>query len=154
MHKGIVVRTWLRRIRVAALLGLAWAAAWAPVGVLLGLIVDSDGSMDEMWVAVGGYPGFLCGVVFCAMLGFAKGRGRFEEYPLARAGAFGAVSGVLVGALPFVVLVSNETGDPRGQLLGALIIASITLSSAVSAAGSVVLAKWWRRKDSSTPVQE
>ena len=153
MRKGIVVRTWLRRIRVAVLLGLAWAAAWAPVGVLLGLIVDSDGSMDEMWVAIGGYPGFLCGVVFCAVLGAAKGRGRFEEFPLTRGGAFGAVSGVLVGALPFFVLVSDETGGLRGQLLGAVIIASITLLSAVSAAGSLALAKWWRRKNRSTLVQ-
>ena len=39
---------WPRRIRDAVLMGLAWAAAWAPVGVLVGLIVDPDDSMDEM----------------------------------------------------------------------------------------------------------
>ena len=148
------MRQWLRRIRVAVLSGLAWAAAWAPAGVLLGLIVDSDGSMDEMWVAVGAYPGFLSGVVFLAVLGVAKARRRFDELPLARVGAFGAVSGARVGGLPFVALVSDETGGLRGQLLGAVIIASITLLSAVSAVGSLALAKWWRRKNRCTPVQE
>ena len=152
MHNGVAIRKWLKRIRVAVLIGLAWAAAWAPVGVLLGLIVDSDGSMDEMWVAVGGYPGFLCGVVFSALIGVAKGRRRFEEFLLTRVGASGAVSGALVGALPFVALVANETGGSQGRLLGVLIIASTTLLSAVSAAGSLALAKWWRHRNSSTPM--
>ena len=108
--------------------------------------------MDEMWVAVGGYPGFLCGVVFSALIGVAKGRRRFDEFLLTRVGAFGAVSGVLVGALPFVALVANETGGFRRRLLGVLIITSISLLSAVSAAGSLALAKWWRRRSSSTPM--
>jgi len=53
------MRNWLGRIRGAVLMGLAWGVAWAPLGVLLGWFVDRDGSMDEMWVAVGAYPGFL-----------------------------------------------------------------------------------------------
>ena len=63
---------WLRRIRGAVLTGLVWAAVWAPIGVLMGLIVDSGESMDEMWVAVGGNPGFLCGAVFSAVLGVSR----------------------------------------------------------------------------------
>ena len=52
------MKKWLRRIRGAVLMGLAWAAVWAPVAVLLGtFVVDPDNSMDEMWVAVGAYPG-------------------------------------------------------------------------------------------------
>ena len=54
-----------------------------------GLIVDPDGSMDEMWVAVGAYPGLLCGVIFAAVFGMAEGRHRFDELSLARAGAWG-----------------------------------------------------------------
>ncbi len=56
------MKNWLRRIRGAVLMGLTWAVVWAPIGVLIGMIVDPDESMDEMWFAVGGYPGFLCGV--------------------------------------------------------------------------------------------
>ena len=145
---------WLRHIRGAVLMGLAWVGVWAPIGVLIGLIVDSDGAMDEMWVAVGGYPGFLCGAVFFTVLGVPEDSLRFDlsnELPLSRVCAKGATSGVLVGMLPFV-LGSIETGVLPVWLLGVLIIASITLLSAVSAAGSLALAKWWRRKNSSTPV--
>ena len=142
---------WLRNIRGAVLMGLAWAGVWAPIGLLIGLIVDSDGAMDEMWAAVGGYPGFLCGAVFFTVLGVSEGRLRFDELPLSRVCAKGSTSGVLVGMLPFV-LGSIETGVLPVWLLGVLIIVSITLLSAVSAAGSLALAKWWRRKNSSTPV--
>ena len=142
---------WLRHIHGGVLMGLAWAAVWAPIGVLIGLIVDSDGSMDEMWAAVGGYPSLLCGAVFFAMLGGSETLRRFDELPLSRVCARGSMSGVLVGMLP-IVLGSIETGVLPVWLLGILIIASITLLSAVSAAGSLALAKWWRRRNSSTPV--
>src|SRR5918998_2963865 len=97
------MKKWLRRIRGAVLMGLTWAAVWAPVGILIGLIVDPDGSMDEMWVAVGAYPGFLGGVVFSAVLGIVGRRRRFDELSLPRFVAWGAVAGLLVGALPFAV---------------------------------------------------
>ncbi len=145
------MKNWLRRIRGAVLMGLTWAVVWAPIGVLIGMIVDPDESMDEMWFAVGGYPGFLCGAVFFAVLGIAEGRRRFDELSLSRVGAWGAVSGVLVGALPFV-LGSSENARLPAWLLGVAIIGSITLLSAVSAAGSLALAKWWRRKNSSASV--
>ncbi len=83
------MKKWLRRIRGALGMGLIWAAGWAPVGVLIGMIVDPDGSMDEMWVAVGAYPGFIGGVVFSAVLGIAEGRRRFDEVSLPRFGAWG-----------------------------------------------------------------
>lgn len=145
-------REWLRRIRDAVLMGLIWAVAWAPVGVLVGLIVDPDESMDEMWPAIGGYPGFLCGAVFCTVLGVAKGRRRFDELSLSRVSAWGAASGLLVGLLPFLGLASSEPGELRGLLLGALIITSFALLSAASAAVSHALARWWRRENRSTPV--
>ncbi len=59
-------------------MALTWAVVWAPVGVLIGRIVDPNDSMEEMWVAVGAYPGFLCGTVFSAVLGIAEGRRRFD----------------------------------------------------------------------------
>lgn len=131
--------------------GTGWAAAWAPIGVLVGLIVGPDESMDEMWVAIGGYPGFLCGAVFCVVVGVAKGHRRFDELSLSRVGAWGAASGLLVGALPFVGLTSNENGGLLGLLLAVLIITSFALLSAASATWLLALAKWWRRENGSTP---
>lgn len=130
---------WLRRIRGAVLVGLTWAAAWALVAVLLGMVVDPDGSMDEMWVAIGGYPGFLCGALSSAVLGIAGDRRRLDELPLFGVGAWGAAAGLLVGVLPFVL------GEPTSEiplwLLGTAVVGSITLLSAVSAIGSALLSR-------------
>ena len=83
------MKKWLRRIRGAVLMGLTWAVVWALVAVLIGMIVDPDGSMDEMWVAIGAYPGFIGGVMFSAVLGIAARRRRFDELSLPRFGAWG-----------------------------------------------------------------
>ena len=151
MQTDAGVRIWLRRIRGVVLMGLAWAAAWGPVGVLAGLVVDSDGSMDEMWVAVGAYPGFLCGAVFSVVIGATKGDCRLDKISLSRVGIRGAVSGLVVGAFPFALLASNDADGFRGWPLGVVLIASFTLLSAASAAGSVKVAKWRARKERSTP---
>jgi hypothetical protein len=127
-------------------MGLTWAAVWAPVAVLIGLVVDPDGSMDEMWPAIGAYPGFLGGVVFAAVLAIVGRRRRFEELSLSRFAGWGAVAGLLVGALPFVV------GEPTTELplwlLGGVVIGSITLLSAASATGSLALARMAQRRES------
>lgn len=140
------MKKWLRRIRGAVLMGLAWAVVWAPVAVLIGtLIVDPDDSMDEMWVVVGAYPGFLCGALFSAGLGIADGRRRLDELSLSRVGAWGAASGLLVGLLPFVL------GTPSSQrplwFWAAVIIGPVTLLSAVSAIVSALLARMARKRE-------
>ena len=139
MQSEVVMKKWLRRARGAVLMGVTWALIWAPVGVLIGLIVDPDGSMDEMWVAIGAYPGFLGGVVFATVLGIVGRRRRFEELSLPRFAAWGAVAGLLVGAIPFAVGESTS-GRPL-WLLGGVVMGSITLLSAGSAAGSLALAR-------------
>jgi len=139
------MKRWLRRIRGAVLMGLTWALVWAPVGVLIGMVVDPDGSMDEPWVAVGAYPGFLGGVVFSAVLGIAARRRRLDELSLPRVAAWGAVAGLLVGALPFAI------GEPTTALplwlLGGIVMGTTTLLSAVSAAGSLALARRADRRE-------
>lgn len=132
------MRRWLGRIRGAVLMALAWAVVWAPVGVLIGLIVDPDGSMDEMWVAVGAYPGFLCGAVFSAVLGISEGRRRLDELSPLRSGAWGMVSGLLVSLFPFAV--AEPIAEFPKWMWGVVIIGSITMLSAVSGAGSALLA--------------
>lgn len=135
---------WLKRTRGAVLTGLAWALVWAPIAVLAGMIVDPDNSMDEMWVAIGGYPGFLCGAVFFAVLGIAAGRHGLEESPLPRVAAWGAVAGLLVGVLPFTI--GDAASDvPLWQLLLGF-AGSTTLLSALSAVGSALLVRHAARR--------
>ena len=130
----------LRRIRAALLMGLTWAVVWLPAGLLLGLVLDPDGSMDEPWVAIGTLPGFLAGVAFSVVLGLAAGRRRLDELSVARVGGWGAVAGLLIGSLPFV-LGDQGPDTERVWLLPVVVISSITLLSAVSAAGSLLLAR-------------
>lgn len=138
------MKKWLTDIRGAFLTGLAWAVAWAPLAVLVGMIVDPDNSMDEMWVAIGAYPGFLCGAVFFAVLGIAEGRRGLDGSPLPRVAAWGAVAGVLIGVLPFT-LGTATSAVPLWQLLGGF-AGSTTLLSALSAMGSALLVRHAARR--------
>jgi hypothetical protein len=133
------MKKWLRRIRGAVVMGLTWAVVWVPVGLLISMIVDPDGSMDEPWILVGAYPGFLSAVVFSMVIWIAERRRRFDELSPTRVGAWGAVAGLLVGMVPFVA-GSNSTNLPTWLLMFA-IIGPITLLSAVSAGGSLALAR-------------
>ncbi len=140
--------TWPGRIRRAVLLALAWAIAWAPLGVLTGMILDQDGTMDEPWIAIGAYPGFLSALIFSAALAVTDGRRRLDELSVARVAGWGALSGLLV-MLPSV---TSMLGTPntehvlwRGRFL---ILGAVTLLSALSAVVSVLLARKARQRDS------
>src|SRR5687768_7196443 len=121
-------------------MGLTWALIWVPVGLLIGMIGDPDGTMDEPWLLVGTYPGFLSGVIFSVVLGIAARRRRLDELSVAKVGGWGAVAGLIIGSLPFV-LGDQGPNVERVWLLPVVVISSITLLSAASAAGSLVLAK-------------
>jgi drug/metabolite transporter (DMT)-like permease len=133
------MKKWLRRIRAAVTMGLLWAVPWAVVAVLIGLVVDPDESMDEMWWLIGAYPGFLGGVLFSIVLAIAERHRRLDELSIRRFGAWGAVAGLVIGVLPFML------GTPRADIdvarLATVVIGSFTLMSAVSAAGSLALAR-------------
>ena len=129
---------WLRRLGAALMTGLAWAVVWLPIGLVIGMIIDPDGAMDEPWVVVGTYPGFLCGVIFSAVVGMGKGRRRFAELSLHWVATWGAVSGLLGGGLWLVLALLS---DPPQWLLNVVVVGSLTLLSAVSGVGSAFLAR-------------
>ena len=140
------MKNWQRQVRDSVVMGLAWAVVWAPVAVLIGTkIVDPDDSMDEMWAVVGAYPGFLCAVIFSAIRAVAERGRRLAEVALARAGAWGALAGLLVGVFPFTV--GTPTTAVPLWLLGVTVIGTITLTSAVSAVGSVLLARMAKKRE-------
>ena len=94
----------MRTVARALAMGLAWGVAWAPVAVLVGvLVIDPDNSMDEMWVVVGAYPGFISGVLFCALLGLMERGRRLDALPLPRAALLGALAALPVGLIPFLI---------------------------------------------------
>ena len=129
---------WLKRLRGAVVMGMLWAVVWAPLGVLIGMIVDRDGSMDEPWILVGTLPGFIGGVVFSIVLAIAARRRRFHELSMPRFSLWGALAGLLVGALPFAL----GTPNPRMPAwLSFVIVGAIVLLGACSAAGSLALAR-------------
>lgn len=132
------MRQWTRRARSAVVMGLVWAAAWAPMAVLLSLVLDPDGSMDEPWLLIGAFPGFLGGVVFALVLGLVARRSRLEELSLVRTAGWGALAGLIVGVLPFLL------GTPAPGLpawFAPVVIVTIALLASLSAAGSLALAR-------------
>jgi hypothetical protein len=133
------MKKWLRRIRAAVTMGLLWAVPWAIVAVLIGMVVDPDESMDEMWWVIGAYPGFIGGVLFSIVLAVAERHRRLDELSIRRFGAWGAVAGLVVGVLPFML------GTPSAEIdvarLATVVIGSFTVMSAASAAGSLALAR-------------
>lgn len=131
---------WLKRLGNAVVIGLAWALMWALVALLVGVtVIDPDNSMDEMWPAIGAYPGFLCALLFSAFIGIAE-RGRaLAELSISRSAAWGAVSGMLVGALPFAI--GESTSDRPWWVLGSAVLGSFTLMSVISAVATVMVAR-------------
>jgi peptidoglycan/LPS O-acetylase OafA/YrhL len=139
---------WLH-VRRGILLALTWAVLWAPLGVLTGIIMDPNDTMDEPWPALGAYPGFLCAVVLAVLLAIMDRHRRLAEWSPLRAGALGALAGVLMMAPIFSGLLGTpNTEHPlfQGRFV---ILGAVILLSTVSAVGSVLVARTTSRRASS-----
>ena len=139
------MKTELRSVGRAFGMGLGWAVAWAPVAVVIGIgIIDPDDSMDEMWLAVGAYPGFISGVIFYALLGIAERGRRLDELSVSRAALVGAGAGLPVGVFPFTI-GDSTSALPLWQLAG-VFIGVVVLLSALSAMASALVSRALRRR--------
>lgn len=139
------MKNWIGGIGRALGMGLAWAIAWAPAAVLIGLgIIDPDNSHDEMWFAIGAYPGFLSGVIFSVLVGMAERGRRLDELHFFRAAMLGAIAGLPVGVFPFFI-GDSTTQLPLWQLAGGF-IGAVVLLSAASAVGSALVSRSLRRR--------
>ena len=130
------MKKWPIRIGRAAMMGLAWAAAWVPVGSLAGWLIV--GELEPEWIGGPLYAGFLCGAMFSTVAGIADGRRALDEMSLPLSGFRGAVGGLLVGALWLVLALIS---DPPRWLLEGAVVGSLTLLSAASGVGSALLAR-------------
>jgi hypothetical protein len=126
------------RISRALVTALAWAVTWLPIGLLIGFIVDRDGSMDEPWIGVGTFPGFLCGAVFGLVTGMAIGRRTLDELSLPRSGFYGAMSGLLVSVVWLALVLAS---DPPKWAFELSVVCAITVLSAVSGVLTALVAR-------------
>ena len=131
------------RILGALVMGLTWAAAWAAVGALI-RFADPIRSVDQLWLGpgIGLLPGFVSGVICSMMLAIAASRRRLDEVSLSIVLASGGMAGLLVGMLPFAI--NKPPSAAPLWLVGLVVIGSMALLGAASAAGSMALARTWR----------
>ena len=143
---------WLRRIRGAIGMGLTWAVGWALAGVLFGVV-----SLILPPAATSGFfrvfdaplpalalPGFIGGAIFSVVLGIAGRRRRFDELSLPRVAAWGAVGGLLLSLVPVLLVIvglATPASDTGVWELTAVISAPLIVLSALSAAGSLLVAR-------------
>lgn len=135
------MKKWLRRIRGAIGIGLAWGAAWAVAGslVTLGFLLKTGSRPDAPFPIMFGAFGFVAGVIFSGVLGVVEGRRRFDEMSLQRFAAWGATGGFLLSAT--FILVVSIAGDPA-FLWNLVVVGPVfALAGAGSAAGSLALAR-------------
>ena len=135
------MKKWLRRIRGAVGMGLTWAVGWALVGfgieVIHNVWPNPLGSLVDIWPAALAYPAFLGGLVFSTVLGIAGRRRRFDELSLPRFAAWGALGGLLLGLFPAALVAVGAASVAEATA----IVGAVTLLSAVSASGSLMLAR-------------
>lgn len=139
------MRRWVRRVRGAIGMGIAWAIGGALVGGLFELVDNIlPGALPwisrvDMWPQTLAIPGFIGGVVFSVVLGIAGSHRRFGQLSLPRFAAWGAVAGLLLGSLAVAL------GAP------AVFLGLTTLGSAIAASGSLALARMAENRDLLNP---
>ncbi len=140
------MKSWVRKIRGAIGMGVTWALGWAPVAVVISLIMEARaglpiGSLIDNWL-IGLVPlGFLGGSIFSGILSALEGRRRFDQLSLPRFALAGAAGGLLLGAIAVGVgLVGASFGGGFG-LREMIIMATATLLGSGSASGSLALAR-------------
>jgi len=133
---------WLRRIRGAIGMGLAWAAAWFGGGMilLLGLVLVTGSTGADVPYPLGfGLFGFVAGVTFSGVLGLVERHRRFDQMSLRRFAGCGAVGGLLLSAI-FVSTVA--LAEDSAFLWNLVVVGPIfAVAGAGSAAGSLALAR-------------
>jgi hypothetical protein len=166
VHREVVMKNWLRRIRGAVGMGLTWAVGWALAGVLIGVTSillpglpwDSFFDVFDAPLPALAIPGFVGGVLFSTVLGIAGRRRRFDELSLPRFAAWGAVGGLLLSLVPAAMVAVGLASLGRPDLglwqITAAISGPLIVLSAVSASGTLMLARMAERSSLGGDVAE
>ena len=125
------MNSWIRRLRGAVGIGIAWGLAWLAAGLVL-LAIVGVGAADVPFPLFFGLLGFIAGVIFSGILGLAERHRRFDQMSMPRFAGWGAVGGLVLSGVMAIVV-----GAESLLVLGPI----FALSGAACASGSLALAR-------------
>jgi peptidoglycan/LPS O-acetylase OafA/YrhL len=134
------------RLGRAALMGIGWAAAWLLPSLIGGSIRVGEVEPEHIGWALAGFPS---GFLFAFFSGIASGRRRLGDLSIAHAAACGAVSGAIIGMLPFVIGDQHNPGGRPLWILPVVVTGSMAALCAVSAVVSLPIARRFGRQNQS-----
>lgn len=140
---------WLQRIRGALGTALTWAAAWAPLGAVAGVVLHATlpagplemGAVVARNVLTFAALGFVGGAIFAPLLQWTEGHRHFHQLSLRRFAVWGAIGGLCLGG---IAVMAGLWGAGLGPV-GVGMVGAAVLLGAGSASGSLALAR--RAKD-------
>jgi len=129
---------WLRRIRGAIGMGILWAAVWSAAGSVPRWVfgVNTDAPLPIVF----GVFGFAAGMLFSAVLALTEGSRSIDEMSLPRFAGWGGLGGLLLSGL-----VAKLGSLGWGDVLA--LASTLAVASAVSAAGSLAMARRAARQE-------
>ena len=140
------------RFSRAAMMGLAFVAAWLPIGVIAGPLYVGELEPEH----IGGplYTGLVCGTVFSVLAGITSGR-RLGDLSAYQAAAWGAMSGLFTGMLPFVLgaggllwVVTSSSQDGFERFLPLFVMGGLTGLGALTGLLLPSIARWLIKENS------
>lgn len=127
------MNTGLRRVGGVVAMGATWAIGWGlGVGGLVELIIDPAGRIADIWPMVLGLPAFVAGVIFALVLLIAEGGRGVGKLSFPRVTAWGAVAGLLLGALLLATPLGSEA--PLWTRVAGILVRTVPLGAATGCA--------------------
>lgn len=139
--------TWLRRVRGAVGIGLAWALPWWIVGTALSPYLRSLAkamparSLGEAMLdgSLIGWYGFLAGITFSFVLGVAGRRRGFTDLTTSRMMKYAFTSSALLMGPPMVYMLAGRADGWRLQ--DAVYLSAGVILTAACSVGTLIAAR-------------
>lgn len=132
------MKKWLRKIRGAIGMGIAWGLAWFAAGMGLLLIIGPDAA-DVPFPLGFGALGFFAGTLFSGIVSVVASRRNFDQISMPRFAGWGAAGGLGFSLLfAGITFAFGETG-PIGAL--PILAPVFGLAGAGCASGALALAR-------------